>query len=126
MEAALRFSTPVHFAYDRAEIRQQDRGFLDRFAWVIREYYDDATVTVEGFTDSAGSVEYNQRLGQRRADAVRGHLVQNGRLSGDRVRAVSYGEAPNRLVDDQRGPGDTGIQNRRVALVVDFLPGFGR
>jgi hypothetical protein len=37
------------------------------------------------------------------------------------VKAVSYGEAADRqVVPGARGPGVTGIENRRVALVVDY------
>lgn len=122
LENALRFSTPIHFAYDEAEIRTQDEEYLDRFSSVVGEYYPDATVTVEGFTDPAGSAEYNMRLGQRRADAVRGYLVENGSLSEDRIRAVSYGEDASRLVNPNgQGPED-GLDNRRVVLVVDHVP----
>ena len=126
MQTALRFSTPIHFGFDNAEIRQQDHEFLDRFAGVVNEYYSDATITVEGFTDPAGSEAYNMRLGQRRADAVRNYLVQNAGLSGDRVRAVSYGENTNRLIrPNATGPGEAGWQNRRVIMVVDFRPSGG-
>jgi peptidoglycan-associated lipoprotein len=92
---------------------------LDRFAGVVKEYYPNATITVEGFADPAGSTRFNQRLGMRRAEAVRGYLQSNGSLSGN-LRAVSYGEATNRqVVPGARGPGDEGMQNRRVALVIE-------
>ncbi|MFP3947189.1 MAG: OmpA family protein [Gemmatimonadota bacterium] len=125
LETSLRFSTPIHFAYDEAEIREQDYEFLDRFAAVAETYYPDATVTVEGFTDPAGSDAYNMELGERRADAVRSYLTEDAGLSADRVRAVSYGENEDRLVDpDAQGPED-GIANRRVTLVVDYVPRSG-
>lgn len=122
LESALRFSTPIHFAYDESEIRPEDEEYLDQFASVVGEYYPDATVTVEGFTDPAGSESYNQRLGQERADAVRSYLTENG-LVGDRIKAVSYGEDTERLVQPEaQGPGEEGLSNRRVVLVVDYVP----
>ena len=78
-------------------------------------------MTVEGFTDQAGSAEYNRLLGQRRAEAVRHYLVTTGGLQATNVRAVSYGEAVNRQVaPGATGPGAAGMENRRVALVVDY------
>lgn len=122
LETALRFSTPVHFGFDETEIRPEDEEYLDRFASVVEEYYSDAIVTVEGFTDPAGSEAYNQQLGQQRADAVRSYLTDNAGMTGDRIRAVSYGENTERLIDPQAsGPGDTGMSNRRVVLVIDNL-----
>lgn len=122
LESALRFSTPVHFAFDEAEIRSEDAPFLDRFASVVQEYYPDAVVTVEGFADPAGSEQYNLQLGQQRADAVRSYLVESG-LSQESVRAVSYGENTERLIEpDAQGPGEEGMSNRRVVLVIDHAP----
>jgi peptidoglycan-associated lipoprotein len=126
VEASLRFVTPIHFAYDRAEIRPEDREFLDRFAAVMKQRYADATITVEGFPDPAGNEAYNLALGRRRAETVRTYLVDSGGLAPAQVRAVSYGEATDRLVlPNAHGPGEPGLENRRVAMVIDFVPRAG-
>jgi len=120
LETALRFDVPVYFGFDEAEVGPQYVAFLDRFAQVVTRYYPSSLVTVEGFTDPVGSQEYNLALGRRRAEAVMGYLVEQSGLSSDRVRAVSYGEATDRLVSaDGHGPGPEGWENRRVALVID-------
>ena len=120
LETALRFDVPVYFGFDEDEVTPQYTAFLDRFAEIVTQYYPSSLVTIEGFTDPVGSEEYNMALGRRRAEAVRTYLVERGGLSGDLVRAVSYGEAANRLVSaDGRGPGQQGWENRRVALVID-------
>ena len=118
MEGMLSFSVPVNFEFDRAEVRPGDTEVLTKFAEVVKGYYPNAIVTVEGFTDPRGSTGYNQRLGMRRAEAVRDVLVQNG-LVGDQIRTVSYGEATNRLLTRQGGP-EAGMENRRVSLVIDY------
>lgn len=123
--SAIRFNMPVHFAFDDATIRAEDRSVLERFAETIGSYYEGAMITVEGFADPAGPRAYNLRLGQRRAEAVKEYLVDAG-IPGDRIRAVSYGDAPERQVaPGARGPGEEGWQNRRVAMVVDFEPSTG-
>lgn len=115
----VRVDLSAHFAYDDATLRNEDKPALDDFASVLREHHPDVVVTVEGFTDPAGSAEYNRRLGQRRADAVRDYLVGTGGLADASVRAVSYGEDNNRQVRPGAW-GDEGLPNRRVALVVDY------
>ena len=116
----LKFNLPVHFEFASSELREADRPVLDRFASVVKEYYPGALVTVEGFTDPAGSAAYNQRLGQRRADAVKEYLATAGGFTSEAVKAVSYGEVRNRqVVPGAKGPGDLGVENRRVALVID-------
>ncbi len=121
LETAVRFDVPVHFAFDESDVRSEDMPLLDRFAQVVNQYYSTALITVEGFTDPAGSASYNIQLGMRRAEAVKAYLVSQGGVNPDRVKTVSYGEASDRLVsDDDHGPGDSGWQNRRVAFVVDY------
>lgn len=116
----LKFNVPVHFDFDRADLRESDRPVLDRFATVVKEYYPGALVTVEGFADPAGSQAYNLRLGKQRAEMVRDYLANTGGLPTDGLKAVSYGEVRNRqVVPGAKGPGDAGIENRRVALVID-------
>jgi peptidoglycan-associated lipoprotein len=120
MKGMLKFNVPVHFEFDRSELREVDRPVLDRFATVWKEYYPEALVTVEGFADAAGSNAYNLRLGQRRAAAVRNYLVGTGGVAAGAIRAVSYGEITNRQVlPGAKGPGETGVENRRVTLVID-------
>ena len=119
LEDQLRFDVPVYFAFNDATVEEEDQAVLDRFGAVAQEYYPQATITVEGFTDPAGSAEYNLNLGERRAGAVREYLVSTG-MAGDRIRAVSYGEDTKRLVAPTgTGPGMAGWENRRVVLVID-------
>lgn len=118
LEGRIRVDTVAHFDFNKSELKDQDKPMLDDFAAVMREHHSDALVTVEGFTDPAGSRSYNKKLGQQRADAVRSYLVSQG-LADAQVRAVSYGEDSNRQVEKGEIR-DAGTLNRRVALVVDF------
>jgi peptidoglycan-associated lipoprotein len=116
----LKFDVPVHFEFGSGTLRETDRPVLDKFASVVKRYYPGALVTVEGFTDPAGSAAYNHRLGQRRASAVKEYLATAGGFTSETLKAVSYGEARNRqVIPGAKGPGDEGIENRRVALVID-------
>jgi peptidoglycan-associated lipoprotein len=120
LEEGLRFTMPVHFEFDESQIRSVDRPLLDRFASVVTEHYSGATLTVEGFADPAGSDAYNDQLSLERARAVKQYLVDNGDLNGDRIRTVGYGEADDRLVSQEQGPGQQGLENRRVTFVVEW------
>jgi peptidoglycan-associated lipoprotein len=119
LEGAIRFNAPVFFTFDDATIREADRPVLDRFADVIKTHYPEVAITAEGFTDPSGSAEYNKVLGKRRADAVVSYLASEGGLDQAQLRAVSYGEETQRLMDAQRGPGEAGVRNRRVVLVIE-------
>jgi len=119
MQGRINVDTAAHFAFGDATLRDEDKPLLDDFAKVISQHRSDAVITVEGFTDPAGSASYNKRLGLKRAEAVRDYLVSTGGLNADKIRAVSYGEASNRQVEKGQVR-DAGSSNRRVTLVVDF------
>ena len=120
VQGRLRIEMTAHFEYDDDTLREADKPALDEFTEVIRAHHSNVIVTVEGFTDPAGNAEYNKQLGLRRAQAVRDYLINIGGLNPDKVRAVSYGEDPNRQVKANAWGAD-GAANRRVALVIDYV-----
>jgi peptidoglycan-associated lipoprotein len=122
MEDQVKFSLPVHFAYDDATVRAEDQASLERFASVMNKYYNGAQVTIEGFADPAGSRSYNVSLSKRRADAVREYLVGKG-LGDQQLKTVGYGSA--RQVRPGAAKDAPGAElNRRVVFVVE-TPGAG-
>ena len=126
IEGSLRIQTPITYNFDASDLEETELPVLDRLASILKENYPDALLTVEGFTDPAGSTAYNLKLGMRRAEGVRSYLVSTGGLSQDQVRAVSYGESKERLVSPgAEGPGVVGRANRRTVIVIDH-PGSGQ
>ncbi len=121
LQGRVRVDMSANFAYDDATLRDQDKEALAEFSEIMQSYSPNVVVTVEGFTDPAGSVEYNKWLGMERAKAVRAYLIETG-MSPDAVRAVSYGEDAERQLKPGKW-GKSGDANRRVALVVDYIAG---
>ena len=117
-QTALRFNAPVFFEHDADEVLPVHHDALAQFAGVVTEYFPTALITVEGFTDQSGTRNYNQQLGQRRADSVKGYLIDQG-LASDRIRSVSYGEDTRRLVTHGAADQEAAAGNRRVVLVID-------
>jgi hypothetical protein len=87
---------------------------LDTVAHALAAY-PDRPILVEGYTDSQGNDDKNQRLSQRRADAVREYLQQRG-VDPERLRAVGKGEA-NPVASNDTAEGRA--TNRRVEIIVD-------
>jgi peptidoglycan-associated lipoprotein len=80
----------IHFDYDRADLRDSDRGVLSQNADTLKKF-DFLRITVEGHCDERGSVEYNLALGERRAKAALDYLVSLG-VDPGRMKMVSYGK----------------------------------
>jgi peptidoglycan-associated lipoprotein len=103
----------VHFDYNRSDIKDEDRGTLQRQAsWLQR--YPQVRVTVEGHCDERGTREYNLALGARRANAVKEYLVSLGVSSG-RVDTISYGKERPICTDSTE---ECWAQNRRGVTVI--------
>ncbi len=75
------FSADSLFDFDKAAIKPAGRQELDSFVSDLRgTNYDSIAVT--GHTDRIGSHDYNMRLSQQRAEAVKDYMVQEGVPSG--------------------------------------------
>jgi peptidoglycan-associated lipoprotein len=80
----------VMFDYDQFNIRDDQRGVLQKNADYLRRW-TSVRATIEGHADARGTNEYNLALGQRRANAVREYLTGLG-LAADRFIVVGKGE----------------------------------
>jgi peptidoglycan-associated lipoprotein len=109
----------VHFATDSSQLDTQSQAALAANAHILDEHRD-LRVEVQGHADERGTIDYNLALGQRRANAVVGYLVDQG-VAPSRLPVVSYGE--ERPVAD----GSTEVawaENRRAEFrIVAGTPG---
>jgi outer membrane protein OmpA-like peptidoglycan-associated protein len=76
--------------------------------------YPGLSLEVDGHTDSVGDDDYNQALSERRAESVRGYLIQRG-IPTTAIAARGYGESQPVASNDIPAGRQ---QNRRVELVV--------
>jgi outer membrane protein OmpA-like peptidoglycan-associated protein len=83
--------TTINFAFNSATLDASARATLRQQASFIR-HFPEVRFTIYGHTDLVGSDRYNQRLGQRRAQAALNFLVSEG-VDRHRLQAlVSLGE----------------------------------
>ena len=103
------------FDFDKSDIRPDSRPVLDEAAEILRNN-PEVRITVEGYTDSVGTDEYNQALSVRRAESIFRYLVNHG-VAPERMQVVGYGKS-HPLADNDTASGRA--QNRRVELhIVD-------
>jgi len=115
---AVRVELDVKFDFDKAQVKPESMGDIQSLADFMKQYPQTTTV-VEGHTDSVGTDAYNQKLSERRANAVREVLVNQYGVGGTRVNAVGYGES--RPVADNATEEGRAI-NRRVEAEVEARP----
>ena len=112
---AVRVELDVKFDFDKADVKQDSYGDIKNLADFMKQYPQTST-TVEGHTDSVGSDAYNQKLSERRANAVREVLVNQYGVEAERVNAVGNGEAAP--VADNASEAGRAV-NRRVEAQVE-------
>lgn len=81
----------VVFDFDKANLKPAGLVAVDKLAAFMKKY-PERRVMVEGFTDSVGSDQYNLRLSERRANAVREALMARG-IEAERIEIRGYGKA---------------------------------
>jgi outer membrane protein OmpA-like peptidoglycan-associated protein len=104
----------VLFASGNANLNSAGDPHLGRLAVFLNKYMD-RTAVIEGHTDSIGGDDYNLGLSQRRADAVKSFLINQGVESG-RLSAAGKGKG-SPVADNSSATGRQ--QNRRVEVIIE-------
>lgn len=107
------YAADTFFDFDRAVIKPAGKAKLDALVLQINQITLEVVIAT-GHTDSVGSEAYNQKLGDRRAQAVRAYLISKG-VDKRRVYVESRGESQP-VADNKTAAGRA--KNRRVEIEV--------
>ena len=105
----------VEFDYDSDRIREASYGKLDNAAEVLKAN-PNYRFNVEGHTDAAGGVDYNQKLSERRAASVIRYLSNKG-VNTSNLTPVGKGKSELKHVECNpvtNCPAWKNLENRRV------------
>ena len=102
----------VHFDFDKSFIREVDKPVLDEAAETLKAN-PNVKIYVNGYCDAIGTVEYNQKLSERRSQSVAAYLEDKG-IPGAQLVPQGFGKthfvATNRTREGR-------AENRRVELI---------
>lgn len=110
LEHSVNETLNVQFETGGSRVKEESIADIERIAKVMVEY-PETSLTIEGHTDSQGSAEFNRRLSQQRADAVKAVLVDRFDIDAARIEAIGKGE--DEPVADN-GTAEGRAKNRRV------------
>ena len=121
MEAAIvekgRVTLNVQFDFDKAVIKKKYHDEIGKLAEVMKKY-PDLKITLEGHTDNVGGLAYNEKLSQRRVDAVKKYLTTKSGIEASRLNAKGYGPirpiASNATKEGRQ-------KNRRVDAAAEYI-----
>jgi OOP family OmpA-OmpF porin len=124
--AVVNLASTELFEFNKAVLTQQARSKLDNEVVAkLRDLKDVRYIIVNGHADRLGSAQYNQRLSEKRADAVRAYLVSKG-VDQSKVETLGFGKTlPVKACPDQKERKaliECLAPNRRVVVEVQGTP----
>ena len=104
-----------NFKFGQAKLPDEAKAKIDEMINKVLADPKGSYFELEGHTDNVGSKEYNNQLGQERADAVKRYLYEAHQVPLHKINVITYGEekpvSPNNTKDGR-------AQNRRVVIKV--------
>jgi len=108
-------SGDAKFGFDSSELSPESKAALDKFVQALVSENVGVYLEIQGHTDSTGEAEWNQTLGQKRAQAVKDYLYKKHHIPLHRMEVISFGStAP--VADNATSQGRA--SNRRVEILV--------
>jgi OOP family OmpA-OmpF porin len=124
--AVVNLASTELFEFNKAVLTPDARAKLDaEVVGKLRDLKDIRYIIVNGHADRLGSAQYNQRLSEKRAEAVRAYLVSKG-VDAAKVETLGFGKTlPVKACPDQKDRKatiDCLAPNRRVVVEVQGTP----
>ncbi len=105
----------VRFKTASYELTKDAKAALDEFAVKVKALDKGVYLEIQGHTDDTGGADFNDQLGQQRAEAVRRYLARQHHLPLGRMSTISYGDT---LPVESNKSALGRSKNRRVVVVV--------
>jgi OOP family OmpA-OmpF porin len=107
----------VEFDFNKAVVKPKYLKEIEKLTDVMKKY-PDMQIVVEGHTDNVGSKQYNEKLSQKRAEAIKETMAKQFKIGSTRIKAIGYGfakpVASNKTKEGRQ-------QNRRVEAAVEYM-----
>lgn len=81
----------IHFDFDQSTLKPEAKMLLKKNIQLLKDS-PKTQVRIAGYTSASGTDEYNQKLSERRANAVKNYLITEGIITQDRLSIIGYGE----------------------------------
>lgn len=103
----------ILFNFDSYSLSSTSKENLAKLATILQDY-ESTEIMVAGHTDNVGSEEYNQKLSEKRAEAVASYLSHKG-VKKSRFVVTGFGESSPEYPNSSESGQD---KNRRVELAI--------
>ncbi len=104
----------VYFDFDTTTLVPSSKERLQKNIEIVNAL-PNAIIQLQGHADARETNEYNLILGDKRANAIKRYLMADGRIDGDRIQTLSYGEEQPQCTESAEACWQL---NRRVHFIV--------
>ena len=105
----------VKFSFDGGKVPTEAQAILDDLASKVKGMDKSVYLEIEGHTDNIGSEDYNEHLGEMRAEAVRDYLAEKAGIPLHVMNVISFGESKPVAENNTK---EGRAKNRRVVVRV--------
>jgi OOP family OmpA-OmpF porin len=116
VEKALIVLADQHFEFDKSNLTKEGMIILKKNSRILKDN-PLANVRIAGYASARGTAEYNQKLSERRAIAVRDFLIKEG-IAPKKLTTIGYGES--RPATFEANPADINSSAARSNMRVVF------
>lgn len=109
----------VHFEFDKSTLTKEAQVILIRSIKRLKEN-PKAKFRIAGYTSASGTEAYNQKLSERRANAVYDYLTKEGAINPDRLYTIGYGETKPDIYMNEAAPKDLYSEAAKANMRVLF------
>jgi len=81
----------IHFDFDKATLKPEAQAILKRSIQLLKDN-PKAKIRIAGYTSASGTIEYNQKLSERRSKAVYDYLTKEGLVPPEKLTTIGFGE----------------------------------
>ena len=106
----------THFDFDQSILSREAKLLLDKDVLVLKEN-PKISVRLAGYTSAQGTEEINQKVSEKRANAVRDYLIEEG-IAPERITTIGYGRTKPAVYE--MTPGDIHSKEAKANMRVLF------
>jgi outer membrane protein OmpA-like peptidoglycan-associated protein len=109
----IEFKSNILFGFDNYALTSDAKENLGKLTAILNQY-PDTNIEIRGHTDNKGTDNYNQKLSERRANAVSSYL-KNQNVASSRLSTIGFGASQPKVSNDTEA---NRAQNRRVEFAI--------
>lgn len=110
----------IPFEFDDHTLTREGKSILDKNIEILAEH-PEIKLNIEGHASAKGPLDYNQKLSEKRAQAVRDYIISKGKIPEDRLTTVGYGKTRPLVIETNPDQIDSPAAKSNMQVILDVV-----